>query len=56
MEKIKGYTLEEKIGKGGMALVYRGIQTSLNRPVAIKVLLKNYHPTQKSLNGLTVNP
>lgn len=32
------YEYQEKIGEGGMATVYRGIQRSLNRPVAIKVL------------------
>jgi serine/threonine-protein kinase len=32
------YEYQEKIGEGGMATVYRGLQRSLNRPVAIKVL------------------
>tara|TARA_R110002073_G_scaffold25430_3_gene84394 strand:+ start:8920 stop:10731 length:1812 start_codon:yes stop_codon:yes gene_type:complete len=32
------YEYFEKIGEGGMATVYRGMQRSLNRPVAIKVL------------------
>ncbi|MDX1452553.1 MAG: serine/threonine-protein kinase [Oleiphilaceae bacterium] len=32
------YQYQEKIGEGGMATVYKGLQTSLNRPVAIKVL------------------
>lgn len=32
------YQYQDKIGEGGMATVYRGIQTSLDRPVAIKVL------------------
>jgi serine/threonine protein kinase len=32
------YNIGERIGSGGMATVYRGIQTSLNREVAIKVL------------------
>lgn len=32
------YQYLEKIGEGGMATVYRGIQRSLNRQVAIKVL------------------
>jgi len=32
------YQYQDKIGEGGMATVYRGVQTSLNRPVAIKVL------------------
>ena len=32
------YQYLDKIGEGGMATVYRGVQNSLNRPVAIKVL------------------
>jgi len=32
------YQYLDKIGEGGMATVYRGVQRSLNRPVAIKVL------------------
>lgn len=32
------YEYQEVIGKGGMATVYRGLQVSLDRPVAIKVL------------------
>ncbi len=31
------YLLEQKIGKGGFGAVFRGRQTALNRPVAIKV-------------------
>jgi tRNA A-37 threonylcarbamoyl transferase component Bud32/outer membrane protein assembly factor BamD (BamD/ComL family) len=36
------YELHEKIGQGGMAVVYRGIQPSLNRQVAIKVLPEQF--------------
>jgi len=36
-----GYSNLQKIGEGGMAIVYRGIQESLNRPVAIKVLTQD---------------
>jgi len=32
------YEYQDKIGEGGMATVYRGVQLSLDRPVAIKVL------------------
>jgi len=32
------YTIMEKIGEGGMSIVYKGYQESLNRYVAIKVL------------------
>jgi serine/threonine protein kinase len=35
---LGGYKLDELIGEGGMATVYKGFQTSLNRWVAIKVL------------------
>ncbi|MFK7851498.1 MAG: protein kinase [Akkermansiaceae bacterium] len=32
------YTITRLIGRGGMGAVYEGVQTSLDRPVAIKVL------------------
>jgi serine/threonine protein kinase len=35
---IGPYAISEKIGEGGMAVVYKGFQESLNRYVAIKVL------------------
>jgi serine/threonine-protein kinase len=35
---IPGYTLIGKIGQGGMGTVYKAIQTSVNRTVAIKIL------------------
>lgn len=36
--QIPGYNIESQIGKGGMAVVYRAIQESLGRPVALKVM------------------
>jgi eukaryotic-like serine/threonine-protein kinase len=38
--QLNGYSNLLKIGEGGMAYVYRGIQDSLQRPVAIKLLIK----------------
>jgi serine/threonine protein kinase len=36
--QLDEYRLEKLLGKGGMARVYRGLDTNLNRPVAIKVM------------------
>lgn len=37
-DKLDQYELLEKVGHGGMAVVYRGIDLSLKREVAVKVL------------------
>jgi serine/threonine protein kinase len=36
------YEIIENIGEGGMARVYRGVDTKLNRPVAIKILYEQF--------------
>lgn len=36
--RIDRYLLQERIGTGGMARVYKAIDTNLDRPVAIKIL------------------
>jgi serine/threonine-protein kinase len=38
MIELGNYKILEQIGQGGMATVFKGMQTSLERPVAIKVL------------------
>ncbi|MDY0001813.1 MAG: protein kinase [Polyangia bacterium] len=37
-EALSKYLILEEIGQGGMATVYRGLDTALNREVAVKVL------------------
>jgi serine/threonine protein kinase len=41
LRQLEGYSKLLKIGEGGMAYVYRGIQESLQRPVAIKLLIND---------------
>src|SRR5215510_16051158 len=45
-QTIKGYELQELIGKGGFGAVYRAYQPAVRREVAIKIILPKYanHP------------
>ena len=36
------YAIKERIGEGGMGLVYRGVHTGIEKPVAIKVLRDDF--------------
>src|SRR5215469_9638153 len=36
--RVAGYLLEEQIGQGGMAVVFRALDERLNRHVALKIL------------------
>lgn len=36
--EVAGYRIEEQIGQGGMAVIYRALDIRLDRHVALKVL------------------
>ncbi|NDJ62803.1 MAG: hypothetical protein GYB67_16900, partial [Chloroflexi bacterium] len=38
-QALKGYELRQRIGAGGFGAVYRAWQPTINREVAIKVIL-----------------
>jgi serine/threonine protein kinase/WD40 repeat protein len=40
--RLGPYRLIDKLGSGGMGIVFRGEDTALNRPVAVKVLQKQF--------------
>src|SRR6516162_5678814 len=42
-DKLGHYEITELIGKGGMGEVYRGVDTRLGRPVAIKVSAREFN-------------
>ncbi|WP_372368854.1 serine/threonine protein kinase [Candidatus Uabimicrobium sp. HlEnr_7] len=51
---IDGYDIIEEIGKGAMGSVYRGVQVSMERPVAIKVLDKKLSKDKNLVDRFTL--
>ncbi len=47
-QQLDKYKLLEEVGQGGMAVVYRGLDTSLKREVAIKVLHRHLADDKES--------
>jgi len=47
---IAGYRIEDRIGRGGMGTVYRAVQLSLDRTVALKILSPQLVENQNFIN------
>lgn len=47
-QEFGDYLLQEQLGKGGMGTVYRAFEKALNRPVAIKVMNREYQNNPKT--------
>jgi serine/threonine protein kinase len=43
---LDNFLIQQLLGRGGMARVYKGLDTSLKRPVAIKVIEENFRATE----------
>lgn len=50
-EELGGYRLLEKIGSGGMGVVFRAVQESLHREVAVKILSPAWNREERQLRA-----